>query len=167
MAAAWTEIELFTIGAYGATAERFLDAITNARIDTFVDIRARRGVRGSEYAFVNSVRLQNALAERGIAYVHLAELAPPDEIRKAQYAVDKASKVAKRQRTELSANFADSYRSAVLSGLDPEAVLAAIGSEAHRVALFCVEREPSACHRSLLAEYLAERLGVRTHNLLP
>jgi hypothetical protein len=34
-------------------------------------------------------------------------------------------------------------------------------------ALFCVEREPDACHRSLLAERLAADLGVEVVHLLP
>jgi len=35
-------------------------------VDTFCDIRARRGVRGSEYAFANHQRLAARLAERNI-----------------------------------------------------------------------------------------------------
>jgi uncharacterized protein (DUF488 family) len=34
-------------------------------------------------------------------------------------------------------------------------------------ALFCVERDPEACHRSLVAERLAEECGVRVVHLLP
>jgi uncharacterized protein (DUF488 family) len=34
-------------------------------------------------------------------------------------------------------------------------------------ALFCVERDPEACHRSLIARRLAERHRVTTEHLRP
>ncbi|MDX6413046.1 MAG: hypothetical protein QOH23_456, partial [Gaiellaceae bacterium] len=34
-------------------------------------------------------------------------------------------------------------------------------------ALFCVERDPEACHSSLVAERLAEEYGVTVVHLLP
>ena len=42
-----------TIGAYGFSADRFFAALREAGVDTFLDIRQRRGVRGAEYAFAN------------------------------------------------------------------------------------------------------------------
>ena len=36
-------LEFYTIGAYGSTSERYFAALTRDRIDTFCDIRARRG----------------------------------------------------------------------------------------------------------------------------
>lgn len=167
MADARTDIELFTIGAYGYTAETFFKALSLARIDTFCDLRARRGVRGSEYSFVNSVRLQNSLADLGIAYMHLSQLAPPPEVRQAQYAVDKAARVAKRLRAELSQEFVRAYRTAVLDQLDVTVLAASLGPEVHRAVLFCVEREPAACHRSLVAEFMHGKLGAQVHHLLP
>lgn len=53
---------VLTIGVYGKTESQFFDALKNADIDTFCDIRKRRGVRGSQYAFVNSTKLQSRLA---------------------------------------------------------------------------------------------------------
>ena len=53
-----------------------------------LDVRQRRGVRGPEYAWANSKRLQAALAEAGIAYEHRPELAPTTAMRKLQYAED-------------------------------------------------------------------------------
>ncbi|WP_407643935.1 hypothetical protein [Enemella dayhoffiae] len=34
-------------------------------------------------------------------------------------------------------------------------------------ALFCVERDPEACHRSLIAQRLAEQQGVTVGHLRP
>ena len=77
------------MGVYGFTAEEFFSKLTQYKIDTFLDIRRRRAVRGSEYAFVNSNRLQSTLAEMNIRYRHILELAPTDEIRHIQEKTDK------------------------------------------------------------------------------
>jgi len=159
--------EIVTIGAYGWDEEDFFGALARARVDLFCDIRARRGVRGSAYAFANSERLQARLAGLGIRYLHCKELAPSDETRAAQYAVDRAAKVAKRQRAVLSPAFADAYRRERLEGFDSASFVAGLGPEAHVVALFCVEREAAACHRSLLAARLAQDLGAEVVHLTP
>jgi hypothetical protein len=77
---------LVTVGVYGFTAERFLAALKRADVGVLFDVRQRRGVRGAEYAWANSQRLQQALADCDIGYLHLKELAPTSEIRAAQYA---------------------------------------------------------------------------------
>jgi len=129
-------------------------------VDVFCDLRARRGVRGSEYAYANSARLQARLAELGIRYLHFKELAPSTDVRSAQYAVDRAEGVGKRQRRVLSPAFADAYCRERLERFDSADFVAGLGPEVRVVALFCVEREPAACHRSLLAARLAADLGV-------
>jgi uncharacterized protein (DUF488 family) len=161
------KIEIVTIGAYGWDEEGFFGALVRAHVDLFCDLRARRGVRGSAYAFANSERLQARLAGLGIRYAHCKELAPSDETRAAQYAVDRAAKVAKRQRAVLSPAFADAYRRERLEGFDSAAFVAGLGPEVHGIALFCVEREAAACHRSLLAARLAQDLGAEVVHLLP
>jgi uncharacterized protein (DUF488 family) len=40
-------------------------------------------------------------------------------------------------------------------------------SRSGTAALFCVERDPEACHRSLIAQRLAERHGVTIEHLRP
>ena len=90
--------EFVTIGAHGWDAERFFDALLAAGVDTFCDLRARRGVRGREYAFANSQRLQARLAELGIRYVHRLDLAPSAATRSQQHAADEATHTAKRSR---------------------------------------------------------------------
>src|SRR2546423_401887 len=104
-----SEVQLFTIGAYGFTSDSYFESLTATGIDTFCDIRARRGVRGPEYAFVNSTRLQNELNRLGIRYLHFPDLAPSKEIRGMQGEADKVSKIAKRKRTELSDEFVGAY----------------------------------------------------------
>ena len=70
-------------------------------------------------------------------------------------------------RAALSPAFIESYHRECLDGFSAAAFLADLGSDAGVVALFCVEREPAACHRSLLAERLTHDLGVRVTHLTP
>ena len=64
-------MEFFTIGVYNSSKEQFFSKISKNNIDTFVDIRQRRGVRGAKYAFVNSKRMQDTLAEMNVKYLHI------------------------------------------------------------------------------------------------
>lgn len=158
---------IITIGAIGFTAETFFQALLEARVDTFIDIRRRRAVRGRDYAFANSQRLQARLAELGIHYLHRPDLAPPDAARERQAAADKTAGIARRKRTELSPAFIEVYKRDVLTHFDPQSLLDNLPDGAATVALMCVEREPAACHRSLLAERLRHELGVEVIHLAP
>lgn len=158
-------VDVLTIGAYGWNEPAFFAALEAAGVATFCDVRRRRGVRGSEYAFVNSNRLQQRLAELGIAYVHRIDLAPSNEVRQAQYAVDSAAGVGKRARTDLSEAFVRAYEAERLRDFDARAFLDELGGDGP-VVLFCVEREPSACHRGLVAHCLAAA-GAKVAHLTP
>jgi uncharacterized protein (DUF488 family) len=155
-----------TIGVYGFTIDRFVAALKSAGVDVLLDVRQRRGVRGSEYAWANAKRLQAALAAAGIAYLHLKQLAPTKEIRAAQYAADTAVGEGKRTRTELSDDFRRAYNDEILAAVDLQAALADVPASA-TAALLCVERDPQACHRSLIADRLAAEHDVAVTHVLP
>jgi uncharacterized protein (DUF488 family) len=157
-------VEVLTIGAHGWSATAFFDALVRERVGVFCDLRRRRGVRGAEYAFANSARLQGRLDELGIAYRHRLDLAPSTAIRQAQYAVDESMGVAKRERTQLAPAFAAAYAEECLADFDPVEFLADLAPGP--ICLFCVEREPAACHRSLVAERLAAA-GAPVRHLVP
>jgi uncharacterized protein (DUF488 family) len=159
--------KIVTIGVYGYTEETFFEALRNARVQVFYDIRWRRGVRGAEYAFVNHKRLQARLESLGIEYLHRRDLAPTPEIRQRQKDADKAVKVAKRKRGSLSPDFISAYQDEILSGFDACAFLDEIPEGTNVVALFCVEREPAACHRSLIADRLGRVAEVTVEHLRP
>jgi uncharacterized protein (DUF488 family) len=97
-----SDVRVATIGVYGFTADTFLDALRAAGVRRLVDVRQRRGVRGPEYAWANSARLQTALAEAGIGYEHRKDLAPTTELRQLQYAEDARQGEGKRSRTKLA-----------------------------------------------------------------
>jgi len=159
--------EFVTIGAYGWDADRFIAALKQRQVDTFCDLRARRGVRGREYAWANSRRLQATLSAHGIRYLHFPGLAPSAATRKAQATADKAAKVAKRQRDRLSPDFIAAYRDECMTAFDSAAFVASLGPDARVIALFCVEREAAACHRSLLADRLTLDLGAGVTHIVP
>jgi uncharacterized protein (DUF488 family) len=158
---------IVTIGAYGWTEDAFFAALTGAGVDVFCDVRARRGVRGSAYAFANSERLQARLADLGIRYIHRVDLAPDAETRALQSAADRADRTLKRDRRTLAPAFLELYRRERLDRFDPVAFLADLGPDASTIALFCVEGRPEACHRSLLADQLASAAGADVIHLLP
>ena len=157
---------LATIGVYGFTLEEFLSSLREADVRMLLDVRQRRGVRGPEYSWANSKRLQAALADAGVVYRHHPELAPTTELRELQYQEDDRQGVGKRSRTELAPAYRERYLTEILDRADLDAVVAALPDDGAG-ALFCVERDPEACHRSLVAERIAEENGVPVTHLRP
>jgi uncharacterized protein (DUF488 family) len=155
-----------TIGVYGFTAQLFLERLREAGVGVLVDVRQRRGVRGSEYAWANSMRLQAALADADIEYRHRKELAPTSELRRLQYREDDRQGVGKRSRKELAREYRERYIAEILDRADLDAVVAELPTD-RATALMCVERDPEACHRSLIAERLAKRYGLEQLHLRP
>jgi uncharacterized protein (DUF488 family) len=157
---------LATIGVYGFTLEAFLDALRSSDVRLLLDVRQRRGVRGPEYAWANSKRLQAALAGAGIEYRHLPDLAPTTELRQLQYAVDDRQGVGKRSRRELAPAYTERYLSEILEPADLGELVSTLPADG-AAALLCVERDPEACHRSLIAERLASEHGLPVSHLRP
>ena len=155
---------LGTIGVYGWRLDESLAALREADVALVVDVRQRRGVRGREYSWANARRLQASLAEAGIAYSHHKELAPTTELRHLQYAEDDRLGVGKRSREELAPEYRERYLHEILEQADLDALLEELPTD-RAAALFCVEHDPEACHRSLVAERLAEAYGAKVVDL--
>lgn len=156
---------LRTIGVYGFDRDSFLGALAEAEVDFLLDVRQRRGVRGNEYAWANAKRLQDALSEAGIGYSHLKELAPTTEMRQLQYEADARLGEGKRNRTNLAPEYVERYTAEVLDRVDLGPVVRWVGDSS--AALLCVERDPEACHRSLIAERLSREFGFEVDDLRP
>jgi len=154
-----------TIGVYGFDRDSFLAALAAAGVELVLDVRQRRGVRGSEYAWANAQRLQEALGEAGIAYSHLKELAPTTALREAQYRADAERGEGKRSRTALSPVYVEGYTEQILDPVELEPILRWIGRQ--KAVLLCVERDPEACHRSLVAARLRAEQGFEVEDLRP
>lgn len=157
---------LATIGVYGFDATGFLAALQEADVGLLLDVRQRRGVRGSDYSWANSRRLQLALQAAGIAYEHHRELAPTTELRQLQYREDDRLGVGKRSRVELAEGYRKHYTSEILDRVDLASLLERLPSR-RASALMCVERDPAACHRSLIAQRMADEYGISLVHLRP
>ena len=155
-----------TIGVYGFSAETFLAALRTAGVTLVLDVRQRRGVRGREYAWANSLRLQAALAGAAIGYRHVPALAPTTELRHLQYSADDRAGVGKRSRLELDPEYVERYTREILEPADLDELVEALPAEGVS-ALLCVERDPAACHRSLVAAALARDYGASVVDIVP
>jgi uncharacterized protein (DUF488 family) len=160
-------MKVFTIGVYGWDEEDFVQAIRDAAPDVFVDVRRRRGLRGRTYAWANSTRLQAMLANSGIPYVHRLDVAPSDATRHIVAKDANSAGIGYRERTSLSQEYLDAYGQEVLEGFGSAGFLESLGEGLASIMLFCVERTPAACHRSLLAERLGGDLGAEVMHILP
>lgn len=158
-------MEFFTIGVYNTEENIFFKKLIDNRIDTFCDIRQRRGVRGSEYSFVNSNRLQAKLSGLEIKYGHILELAPTTEIRELQKKADSQTGEHKRDRNKLGQVFTLTYKEKVLKRFDFKGFIEKLEQiGANKIVLFCVEEKHEACHRSLVSDKLKE-LGYKITHL--
>lgn len=153
-----------TIGVYGFEGDNFVRALDDAGVTLVVDVRQRRGVRGAQYAWANAVRLQRRLAEHRIRYVHHPELAPTTDLRELQYAADARTGASKRTRETLSRAYVERYTREVLDAVDLGELIADLPVHG-RAALLCVEAAAAACHRSLIAQRLAQRHGFEVEHL--
>ncbi len=155
-----------TIGVYDFDARSFIEALDGAAVTKVLDVRQRRGVRGSQYAWANAQRLQALLAHARIGYEHHPELAPDTELRHLQYREDDREGVGKRSRVRLAPEYVRRYTEEILDLVPLEPLVRRL--PVHGIgALMCVEATAQACHRSLVAQRLAERFGFEVVNLEP
>ena len=148
-------MEFFTIGVYNSSEKDFFNKLVKNEIDTFCDIRQRRGVRGAQYAFVNSNRLQHKLGELGIRYEYVPGLAPTAEVRAVQKEIDLEKGDLQRARQELGAAFLIQFKNKILDKFDFNTFLdSLVKASSDKIVLFCVEENHEACHRSIVAEKL-------------
>ncbi len=153
-----------TIGVYEFDAASFIRALDAAGVTQVIDVRQRRGVRGTEYAWANAQRLQRLLGDARIAYEYHPELAPDTELRQLQYHEDARQGVGKRSRVQLSPEYVRVYTEEILDLVPLDPLIRRL--PVHGIgALLCVEATAEACHRSLVAQRLAERYGFEVVDL--
>ncbi|MGH8997574.1 MAG: DUF488 family protein, N3 subclade [Acidimicrobiales bacterium] len=153
-----------TIGVCGFNAESFLRRLREADVRVLLDVRQRRGVRGSEYSWANSRRLQAHLADARIDYEHHPGLAPTTELRQLQYTEDDRLGVGKRSRRELATEYTRRYIIEILDHADLVPIVSAL-PRSGAAALFCVEQDAEACHRSLIAQRMTEQHHITIKHL--
>lgn len=145
-------------GVYGDSETDFFQKLVDEKITLFIDVRQRRGMRGSKYAFVNSTYLQNKLNDLGIQYIHIKELAPTSEIREAQKQYDLLTNQTKQARACLGDKFIALYKQQILNYFDFQNFISQFESE--KIVLFCVEQHCDACHRKLIVDRLKQEYQI-------
>lgn len=132
---------LCTIGYQAAGLEDVLNRLRARGVTLLVDVRDSPRSRKRGFA---KRALAEALAANGIAYEHWKELGAPPVMRRAL-----------RESGEREAFFA-AYRERLAER--DEVLEALAGRLSEEVGcLLCFEREPSVCHRSLVAERMVRR----------
>lgn len=130
-------MEIFTIGYEGATQAELVTALRDAGVKLLADIRA---VPLSRRPGFSKNVLAAGLREAGIDYVGLKALGTPPEGREA------ARKGNHDRLAEVYASQLELPEAIVQSEMLKE-----LAAE-RPTALLCFERDPAACHRSLLVE---------------
>jgi len=131
---------LYTLGYEGADIQLFIRTLLNAGVKIVADVRA---VPLSRKKGFSKRRLSDQLSRAGIDYVHFVDLGNPREGRDAAKAgnTNKFHRVYLRHLNTANARIA----------LKKLAELAA----SQATCLLCFEREPTECHRTLIASELA------------
>lgn len=143
-----------------------MHALRTNEVDLLVDVRQRRGVRGPIHAFANAGRLDVALGAAGIAVQVWKDFAPTTAIRSLQKSQDAELGVPKSERSALGKSFEGAYLESILGPKDITETIARLDGFSKPVFL-CVERKASACHRHLLADWLAAAAQVDVINIEP
>ncbi|MFH1011531.1 MAG: DUF488 domain-containing protein [bacterium] len=148
-ASSQARLPLFTIGYEGRTLTEFLDIVADKRISAILDVRRDPVSRKKGFS---KTALKEALAERGIEYVHLPELGVPRDIRQRYLQKGEADSLQKFVHASLAQH----------DGLLRETLQRFSGKA---ICFLCFERDPAYCHRSLIANHLARKGLYEIHHL--
>jgi uncharacterized protein (DUF488 family) len=134
--------KLFTIGYQGADPDRLVEALAAEGVLLVADVRA---VALSRKRGFSKNKLHDRLAESAIGYRHLIDLGHAE------------SRPRGRPRRRRRDDASDLLRAAATAGAQTAFEELATLAASAPVCLLCFERDPALCHRTVLAERLAER----------
>ena len=137
---------VFTIGYESATQGEVFAALVEAGVERLIDVRA---VPLSRRPGFSKNILAAGLREAGIAYLNLRSLGTPAAGREA---------ARKGRHAEMAAIYAGQLElpEALAQAAELRALVADVPS-----ALLCFERDPTHCHRSLLADAVLPDATIR------
>lgn len=138
-----TNLKLLTVGYEGTDLTSFLACLEQSGVKTLVDVRERAQSRKRGFS---KTALSLALAEKGIRYFHLRDLGDPKPGREAARAGDYEGFI-KIFTTHMETEPAQK----ALKELD------SIASQG-RTCILCFERCHTECHRTIVAQYLSDRI---------
>jgi len=137
-------VKIFTIGFTKKSAEVFFTRLKKSGVKRLVDIRLNNVSQLAGFTKKDDLRYFTK-AICGIDYIHLAELAPTQEI------IDAVRKQ-QIEWSEWEKRFLELMRSRQVDKKVSRELMD--GS-----CLLCSEEKPEHCHRRLVAEYLREKWG--------
>src|SRR3954470_19174993 len=143
---------LATIGYEGATVPKFLEALTAAKVQLLVDVRAVASSRRPGFA---KTALAANLETAGIDYLHFRALGTPADGRAAA----RPGKHDQMRKIFL--------KHLATAGAQDELHHLADLVESRRVCILCFEADPAHCHRSIVAEALGKLVDVDVRHLIP
>lgn len=143
-------MKLATIGYEGASLPDFLSTLLSAGVEQVVDVRE---VAQSRRAGFSKNALRTALSEVGIDYHHIRQLGDP-----------------KHGREAARAGKFDLFRAIFAAHLDLPASRDALKeaitlATSKKSVLVCFERDPKHCHRTIVAERMANQSSLEITNL--
>lgn len=141
-------LHILTIGYEGVSLTDFIATLKAHRVRQVLDVRELAMSRRRGFS---KTALSLALAGAGISYAHERTLGTPRWLRHRLREDGDVASFKKDFRRQLAAE------RPVLDSL--------AGTLSGRVALLCYERNPSECHRSLVAAALARRAGAAVEHL--
>lgn len=132
---------IYSVGYEGMTIDGLVDRLRGSKVSVVVDVRLNATSRRPGFS---RRQLSERLARAGIEYVHEKELGnPPDN--RASFRNGDPTEGRERMRSILSNG----------AGKALERVVTLASTE--RIAVLCVEREQSRCHREVITEMVVER----------
>ncbi len=138
-------MDIFTIGHSTHTKDEFLKLLTDAKIDSLVDIRSFPGSRKFPHFHIDQMKIW--LPEAGIKYTHNINLGGR---RKVSKTVDKH--INNSWINQSFHNYADyTLEEEFQQGLEELKDNALTAN----VAYCCAERHPARCHRLLISNWLS------------
>lgn len=146
---------VWTIGYEDAGLPAFIDALAAAGITRIIDVRAIAASRRAGFA---KGALSAGLAARGIGYTHLRGLGTPATGRQA----------ARSGNTPAMQAIFGRHLATPEAQFELHLAAEAVTAEAQSgggACLLCLERDPARCHRSLVAQALADILPVEVKHL--
>ncbi|TVM03358.1 MAG: hypothetical protein CV087_05690 [Candidatus Brocadia sp. WS118] len=137
-------MNLYTIGFTGKSAQQFFELLMRNKVKRLIDTRLNN--KSQLAGFAKKDDLKYFLSEiSGIEYIYMPEFAPTEDILKGF-------------KNKLMSW--EEYSKKYLALLENRKVLNTSDSKLLEDACFlCSEHLPKHCHRSLLANYLANHLG--------
>ena len=139
-----TEEPIFTIGYEKSTIDDFINRLADAEIEMLVDVRELPLSRKKGFS---KNRLNAAVREAGIDYLHVKALGDPKSGREA----------ARAGNHDLFVEIFTQH----MEGVDAQTALTELADtiKGKRVCLTCFERHHEGCHRKIVAERLSALVG--------